>query len=105
MSNRYIGDKDDLAAPNLFIQWKGTDLCGDFRCICGANHHIDAMFVYGIECADCGRTYQVPTTVALREVAKGSEPCTHKAGADEQEPEARLISLRIENPPAKPGEG
>ncbi|MAL39225.1 MAG: hypothetical protein CMO04_05000 [Thalassospira sp.] len=49
------------------IQWKGTDLCADFRCECGETHHIDAMFVYAIKCT-CGSVWQMPHTVKLIKV-------------------------------------
>ena len=33
---------------DTFIQWKGTDVCMDFHCKCGAHLHIDGMFVYKV---------------------------------------------------------
>ena len=55
----------DFPPPALFIQWKGTDLCGDFGCECGATAHIDEMFVNNIKCGGCGAIYRLPHTVAL----------------------------------------
>lgn len=47
--------------PHAFIQWKGTDVCMDFRCDCGSNEHIDAMFVYFVKCHKCGTVWEMPT--------------------------------------------
>lgn len=48
------------SAPYSFMQWKGTDVCMDFHCLCGAHHHVDGMFVYAIRCMPCGRLYEMP---------------------------------------------
>ena len=53
-----------------FIQWKGTDVCMDWICDCGVQHHVDGDFCYLLECADCGRIYQVGTEVTLTKVAR-----------------------------------
>jgi hypothetical protein len=63
----------------IFVQWKGTDLCADFYCECGAHFHIDAEFVYAIKCSACGATYRVPSTLTLTRIEEGAEPCTHIA--------------------------
>jgi hypothetical protein len=68
---------------SVFIQWKGTDLCGDFRCSCGAHHHIDSDFVYGIKCT-CGRMWQMPHTVAVIPIAAGQETCMYHCSEDEE---------------------
>lgn len=47
------------------IQWKGTNVCMDVRCSCGAYGHIDAEFFYNYECAACGAKYAVDSHVAL----------------------------------------
>ena len=54
--------------PNTFVQWKGTDVCMDFECKCGAGLHIDAMFVYSIECGHCHRVYVMGDRVAVFDV-------------------------------------
>ena len=46
--------------PFSFIQWKGTDVCMDFHCICGTHHHVDAEFAYALRCMSCGRLYEMP---------------------------------------------
>ncbi len=56
-------------APNAFIQWKGTDVCMDFHCECGARHHIDASFVYAVKCHECGAIWEMPSHLYPRRVA------------------------------------
>ena len=76
------GDKPELAKPwnvatveqveygthhdertNLFIQWKGTDVCFDFYCECGQQSHFDGYFAYSIQCPACGVVVLMPATV------------------------------------------
>ena len=73
---QYFPDYDDRGAPNLFIQWKGTDLCADFRCSCGNGAHIcGESFVYAIKCSHCGKVWMTPHTVQLVEVPPGYTGC------------------------------
>ena len=55
-----IGD-----GPHIWVQWKGTSLCADFHCACGAFGHIDADFCYAVRCPLCGALYQVGMNVRL----------------------------------------
>lgn len=48
--------------PNVFIQWKGTDVCFDFWCDCGEQSHYDGYFAYSFKCK-CGAIYEMPWTV------------------------------------------
>ena len=44
--------------PFIWIQWKGSDICGDFTCSCGAGWHIDdGTFMYYVRCPDCGAIF------------------------------------------------
>lgn len=52
-----------------FIQWKGTIVCMDLHCQCGAHNHIDADFTYFIQCGACGLVYEMGTQVLARKVA------------------------------------
>ncbi len=54
--------------PHVWIQWKGTDVCCDVRCVCGHGGHLDVEFMYFIRCAKCGRTYQVGQSMPLYEL-------------------------------------
>ena len=52
-----------------WIQWKGTDVCMDVHCPCGAHGHIDARFAYKIQCAVCKRVFSVGQCVHLYELS------------------------------------
>lgn len=54
--------------PHGWIQWKGTDVCMDIRCLCGELGHVDAEFAYAVRCKACGRIYEVNGHVKLHEV-------------------------------------
>jgi len=71
-----------LPKPCAFIQWKGTDVCADYYCVCGESFHIDAMFVYAVECPHCHRVFEVSSMIELRELAKGEkwEGCEPRLG-------------------------
>jgi len=48
----------DRPEPFGWIQWKGTDVCADIHCACGALMHIDADFLYHIQCPYCQQVYE-----------------------------------------------
>lgn len=50
----------ELTEPHAFIQWKGTDVCMDFCCECGANCHFDGEFAYTVKCPHCGVVWEMP---------------------------------------------
>ncbi len=58
----------EVETPEVFLQWKGTDVCLDFRCACGEGGHFDGYFAYHLRCTNCGRVYTMPSTVVLSEV-------------------------------------
>ena len=45
--------------PHGWIQWKGTGVCLDFYCKCGAHGHLDAEFCYFVKCGKCGQVYEM----------------------------------------------
>jgi hypothetical protein len=53
---------------NMFIQWKGTDVCLDFQCPCGTSGHLDADFAYYIHCPGCDAVYRMGTQVIAKRV-------------------------------------
>lgn len=67
MANDPFGynDNDD---PHAFIQWKGTDVCMDFYCECGAHGHFDGYFAYTVKCQHCGTKWQMPHNLYPRKV-------------------------------------
>ncbi len=54
--------------PHGWIQWKGTKVCIDLHCVCGAHGHVDAKFFYHYECAACHRKYALGLNVPLIEL-------------------------------------
>ncbi len=62
----------DLARPCMFIQWKGTDSCGDYYCLCGEQFHLDAEFAYSVQCPHCERAYEVSSMIEMQEITKGN---------------------------------
>lgn len=63
------------AETNAFIQWKGTDVCMDFRCECGEGGHFDGFFAYVVKCPGCGVLWEMPMNLfprrSLRDPAHG----------------------------------
>jgi hypothetical protein len=59
--------RGEHGTPEAFIQWKGTEVCLDFYCPCGMQSHYDGGFAYALECQSCGRVFDMPHTVQLRE--------------------------------------
>lgn len=58
-----------------WIQWKGTNVCMDIHCKCGAITHIDADFAYHVKCSNCGTVYFCNGHVELIECEKEPENC------------------------------
>ena len=56
--------------PHLWIQWKGTDVCCDIHCSCGAHLHFDGDFLYAFKCGACGQLYETGSYVAIHPVAE-----------------------------------
>lgn len=48
-----------------WIQWKGTAVCIDLRCKCGAHLHFDGEFMYFIKCPHCLQVYAAGQTIKL----------------------------------------
>jgi hypothetical protein len=51
--------------PHGWIQWKGTEVCMDFHCKCGAFGHIDGGFIYYVKCGKCGASYMMNGHIEL----------------------------------------
>lgn len=63
----------ELPRPNAFIQWKGTDVCADYYCVCGDQFHFDGEFAYAIQCPHCHHRYEVSAMIELREMTADEE--------------------------------
>ncbi|MEU5156772.1 hypothetical protein [Glycomyces sp. NPDC021274] len=64
---------------SMFIQWKGTDVCMDFMCQCGANVHGDGYFAYNVECGACGAFYELGNQVIAKRVTEPDGACLYLA--------------------------
>lgn len=49
-----------MSESQVCIQYKGTDLCADIHCSCGAQYHFDGWFCYFVKCMECGAVYRMP---------------------------------------------
>lgn len=59
---RYAGQ------PNGRLQWKGTDACLDFYCVCGVHLHFDAYFLYNVQCGHCQRYFHLNPNIEIIEI-------------------------------------
>lgn len=60
--------------PYVFIQWKGTDVCMDFHCECGAHCHFDGDFAYAVKCPHCETIWEMPAYVVPRKAGPKTYP-------------------------------
>jgi len=71
---------DEMFAPfpgsdaEMFIQWKGTDVCIDFLCPCGGEGHFDGDFAYFIRCPSCRAVYRMGTQVRAKRIDPADIP-------------------------------
>jgi hypothetical protein len=51
--------------PFGWVQWKGTKVCVDLHCRCGALCHADEDFLYHVKCVHCGQVYECGGIIKL----------------------------------------
>ena len=68
--------------PHGWVQWKGTDVCMDVHCKCGAHCHIDADFAYHVKCMECGTVYMCNGHIELIELEETPDSCVVEAHDD-----------------------
>ncbi len=54
--------------PHGWIQWKGTRVCIDLHCECGALLHFDGDFLYYWVCPHCKRMWEMGTHIPMYEI-------------------------------------
>jgi hypothetical protein len=59
--------------PHVWVQWKGTNVCCDIHCKCGAHLHFDGWFFYVFQCPHCKRFWEVGTHMPVYEVTAPSD--------------------------------
>jgi hypothetical protein len=57
--------------PRAFIQFKGTHICMDFYCECGADCHFDGYFAHVVQCPHCLTKWEMPWMVFPRKAEPG----------------------------------
>lgn len=65
-------DAADATEPHVFIQYKGTDICLDFNCECGAQPHFDGYFADVLKCPKCGAEWEMPQHLFPRKRCAGT---------------------------------
>lgn len=64
--------------PSIYLQWKNTDACFDFHCLCDTEDesagvgHYDGYGAYAVKCVRCGRIYELPYELPLKLVTETS---------------------------------
>lgn len=66
-----------------WLQWKGTDVCMDVHCKCGAHCHIDGCFTYHLKCRHCGTVYFCNGHIELIEIEEEPDNCVVEMVDDE----------------------
>jgi len=57
---------------NVFIQYKGTNICMDFYCECGAHCHYDGYFAYAVKCPHCDTVWEMPQDLTAKKADDGT---------------------------------
>lgn len=86
---------EEVPKPHAFIQWKGTNVCMDFRCECGANCHFDGDFAYTVKCQHCKTVWEMPFNIFPRKACAETSEYSRE--------NAKLLELDEDMPP--PSEG
>lgn len=61
--------------PHGWVQWKGTDVCMDVYCKCGAHFHIDGDFTYHVKCPRCATVYFCNGHIEMIELEEEPDFC------------------------------
>jgi hypothetical protein len=91
-------DPVDGTDAEMFIQWKNTDLCIDFKCPCGGGGHYDGYFAYYICCPACETVYEMGTQVRATKVDENSDEADAKFLDDASEAHAEWVADKAEAP-------
>lgn len=60
--------------PHVWLQWKCTDVGGDFYCKCGYHGWVEGDYAYYVECANCHQIYRLNGHVELVPLIEGEFP-------------------------------
>jgi hypothetical protein len=110
MTKDYDGEfpyaKPEGSDASMFIQWKNTKLCMDFRCQCGEYSHGDGDFAYNVECGACGAIYEMGLQVIAKRIPEATGATLLLAPHDEtkwktdwpSEPGSVTVTLNVSPP-------
>jgi hypothetical protein len=70
-----------IDGPHGWVQWKGTEVCMDVHCACGAHLHVDASFAYAVGCPHCGKVYAASPYIRLVELTDPAHIAYAKSGS------------------------
>lgn len=68
--------------PHGWIQHKGSNLCIDLYCTCGAHHHYDGDFLYRWICPTCQRHYTTGSHLVMWEMTSEEVATAKEKGYD-----------------------
>ncbi len=73
VDDKAFDTKTEHDKPYSFIQWKGTDVCMDFHCECGAHCHFDGGFAYTVQCPHCDTVWEMPIYLFPRKASEKTD--------------------------------
>jgi len=71
---------DEMNNPRAWIQWKGTNVCMDVHCECGARGHVDDDFTYFYRCWNCNTLWSVGQNVRLHKLTTAEAADVRREG-------------------------
>jgi hypothetical protein len=85
--------KMERAPPHVYLQWKGTNACIDFYCLCGKSCHFDGYFAYVVQCGYCDRMYEMPQILFPRLLeTKPDHDCIQVMDISDEDTAAKWIA-------------
>lgn len=85
---------DSYHTGNVFLQYKGTDICVDLYCTCGDQFHYDGYFATWLRCPHCRKVWELPHLLLCTDVTGVVDEDRVKDGeADDEEDEAPWSTL------------
>ncbi len=67
-NSQWMFARPETSETDMFIQWKGTDVCMDLQCPCGCSSHIHGYFANSVQCPECLSVYKLGCQVIAKRV-------------------------------------
>ena len=71
----------DEPQPNIWLQWKASDIFAEIVCVCGQDGQLSGYHCYYARCGNCGRTFELDGHVKARVLHKAGASAVLKTGA------------------------